>query len=84
MNIVAVVQARMTSKRLPGKVLADIEDKPLLRYVIDRLRKAKTLSRIIVATSTDVSDELVFTYCVHNGIECFRGPLDNVDRKSVV
>ncbi len=80
-NIIAIIQARMSSSRLPGKVLADIGGKPMLARVVDRTRRTKLVNAVVVATTTDASDDPVETYCRENQIACFRGdPFDVLDR----
>lgn len=74
----AIVQARMGAERLPGKVLMDVEGKPLLRYQIDRIMRSKMIDRIVVATSTRDSDDAIVAFCEKNGVECFRGPEEDV------
>ncbi len=59
LRIIAIVQARMASSRLPGKVLKDIAGKPMLLHVVERLRMARTPSTVVVATTTDPSDDAV-------------------------
>lgn len=76
--ILAIIQARMGSTRLPGKVLADICGKPMLGHVIDRVRKADSVDRIVVATSVDVADDAVADFCRQHGTECFRGSESDV------
>jgi len=60
----AVIQARMGSQRFPGKVLREINGKPLLLYLIERLGKSSVLSVIVIATSDDKSDEAVVDFCI--------------------
>lgn len=74
MLVAVVIQARMTSERLPGKVLASLAGKPVLGHVLDRLSRY----RAVVATSTDPSDDAVASFCADRGAECFRGPLEDV------
>ena len=81
MNVSAIIQARMSSRRLPGKVMRQVNGKPMLQYLLDRLKKSKRISKIIMATSTDRSDQEIFDYCQKNQIECFRGPLENVAKR---
>ncbi|MBZ0166270.1 MAG: NTP transferase domain-containing protein [Candidatus Omnitrophica bacterium] len=73
-----ILQARMNSQRLPGKVLKEVQGKPLLQYTIDRLRQSLHPLRIVVATSDETSDDPVAAYCRGNEIEVFRGELENV------
>jgi spore coat polysaccharide biosynthesis protein SpsF len=74
----AVVQARMTSSRLPGKVLADVVGEPMLSLQLGRLARAKQLGRIVVATSVDESDDPVAELADALGAEVCRGSLDDV------
>lgn len=84
MHIVAIIQARMSSSRLPGKVLLPVHGKPMLQYLVERLRHCKELNQIVLATSVEASDNPVERFCESIGIECIRGPLDNVaDRFSL-
>ena len=76
--ILAVLQARMSSTRLPGKVMADVAGAPMILRQIERLRRARRLDRIAVATSTDRSDDgLAAMLALHDVAVC-RGPLDDV------
>jgi spore coat polysaccharide biosynthesis protein SpsF len=77
-NVVVVVQARMSSTRLPGKVLLDVAGRPMLARVLDRARRARTLGRVGVATSTDASDDRLEAFCKGAGVPCCRGSLGDV------
>jgi spore coat polysaccharide biosynthesis protein SpsF len=80
-RVVAIIQARMGSTRLPGKVLADIVGQPMLPRVVERARRAKTVDEVAVATTTDPADEAVASMCAQRGYACFRGhPTDVLDR----
>ena len=80
-SVVAIIQARMGSSRLPGKVLMQIGDKPMLFHVVMRARKAQSVGRVVVATTSDPSDEPVVELCRDHGFPFFRGdPLDVLDR----
>lgn len=80
-KVIAIVQARMGSERLPGKVLADIQGKPMLIRVVDRAGSAKYLDDLLVATSTDPGDDAVEDQCIERRIRVFRGdPTDVLDR----
>lgn len=70
---VAIIQARMTSTRLPGKVLMDIGGAPALAYMVARVRRARRVPRIVVATTTNTSDDPVVALCQALGIETYRG-----------
>jgi spore coat polysaccharide biosynthesis protein SpsF len=78
MKVVAIIQARMSSSRLPGKVLMPLVNKPVLAHVIERLSYCKMVEKIVVATTNEDSDNLVSDYCADNGIDCYRGSLDDV------
>lgn len=71
-----ILQARMSSKRLPGKTLAPIGTKPLVWYVITRLQA--TGIPVVVSTSEDPSDDVLADYLKSHSIDFFRGSLDNV------
>ena len=77
-RILAVVQARMSSTRLPGKVLKPILGRPMLLHQLDRVRRATLLDRLVVATSTDDSDDHVVRMCRDSGYDCERGSLHDV------
>ena len=78
---VAIVQARMSSDRLPGKVLRELKGKPMLAWTLDRLYGAKLLDEVVVATSTDASDDVIEEFCIEYGAKCFRGSLHNVAKR---
>lgn len=78
MRVGAIVQARMTSARLPGKVLAPLAGRPALVWVLERLERAETLDAVLVATSDAGSDDPVAAFCAERGVACHRGPLDDV------
>jgi spore coat polysaccharide biosynthesis protein SpsF (cytidylyltransferase family) len=75
---VAIVQARMSSSRLPGKVLKEILGKTMLEHQLRRIQSCKAVDQIVLATSTDVSDDKIADLCAHKGFECYRGSLDDV------
>jgi spore coat polysaccharide biosynthesis protein SpsF len=78
MRVVAIIQGRMTSQRLPGKTLADIAGTPQLGHVVARAREAGVFKTVIVATSVDPTDDSIEAYCGAQNIPCFRGDLDDV------
>lgn len=73
MATVAIIQARMGSTRLPGKVLKIILEKPMLWHIVDRVSKAEGVDDVVVATSDLPADEKVRHFCSDNGITCFAG-----------
>ena len=77
-SLVALIQARMGSIRLPGKVLADVNGKPLISYMFERVKRCKVIDDIVLLTSTDNSDDTIEAYCNDRDIACFRGPVENV------
>lgn len=78
MNVVAIIQARMASSRLPGKVLAEIGGRSMLARVCGRVRLARLVDRIVVATTLEPEDEELLAEC--DGLEaaCFRGSAEDV------
>jgi spore coat polysaccharide biosynthesis protein SpsF len=78
MKTVAVIQARMTSSRLPGKVLMPLAGRPLLQHVVDRASRASRLDAVVVATTDRPSDDRVADFCRENGVGCFRGSENDV------
>lgn len=76
--ICAIIQARMGSTRLPGKVLCKIEDRPMLSYMLERVAAAKNVDKIVLATSVDSSDDPIAELCAESHVSCFRGDLDDV------
>jgi spore coat polysaccharide biosynthesis protein SpsF len=77
-HIAAVVQARMRSTRLPGKVLKEIVGQPLLWHILHRLRKSELIQTICVATTTDPADDPIAAYAESQGAIVVRGPEDDV------
>lgn len=77
-RVVAIIQARMSSSRLPGKVLLDIAGEPMLARVIARTSRATTVQQVLVATTTDASDGPVAARCDSMGISYTRGSLHDV------
>jgi len=77
-RVVASIEARMGSSRLPGKVLADIGGQPTLLRLVRRLQKCKSLDAIVVATSRSAGDDGLAAWCEQNEIACYRGSEDDV------
>ena len=81
MRVVGIVQGRMNSSRLPGKILKKIAGKPMLAQVVERARQARLIDAVAFATTTDPSDDPVEVYCRRQGIPVYRGSLlDVLDR----
>jgi spore coat polysaccharide biosynthesis protein SpsF len=78
MRVGAIIQARFSSQRLPGKVLRPLCGKPLLSHLVGRMRRCTVLDLICVATSSEPSDDAVAEFCAQTEIACHRGPLDDV------
>jgi spore coat polysaccharide biosynthesis protein SpsF len=74
----AILQARMTSTRLPGKILAPILGEPMVGRQLERIRRAQRLDDIVLATSTDPSDEPLVAWAEANEIKVSRGSLADV------
>lgn len=77
-KIIAAVQVRMGSSRLPGKVLREIAGKPLLGHLLDRLALSRRLDGVVVATSVRPENQAIADYCAARGTPCFRGDEDDV------
>jgi len=78
---VAIIQARMGSSRLPGKVLLDINGKPMLVHVVERTKQAQTIDQIIIATSSEREDDPIVELCLSKGYNFYRGSsFDLLDR----
>lgn len=77
-NIVCIVQARMTSKRLPNKVMLELAGKPALYHVFNQLSFCKNISKYVLATSIDKTDDILEYWAHLNKISIFRGNLNNV------
>ena len=73
MIVSAIIQARMNSKRLPGKIMMEIRNKPILEILIERVRQCKTLDRIIIATTEQKEDDVIEEFCIKKKINYVRG-----------
>ena len=78
MKVVIINQARMTSTRLPGKVLKQVLGKPLLEYQIERLKRVKLADQIVIATTTNYTDQPIIDLCDRLSIASYRGSEDDV------
>lgn len=77
-RVVSIIQARMASTRLPGKVLADIAGKPMLVRVVERARRAESPDEVVVATTRERQDDGLEDLCRNQGIPVFRGAAQDV------
>lgn len=73
-----IVQARLSSTRLPGKVLKDLCGRPMLAWTLARLGSATLATKVVVATSDQPDDDAVASFCTQQNVPCVRGPLDDV------
>ncbi|MCK5161164.1 MAG: NTP transferase domain-containing protein, partial [Candidatus Aureabacteria bacterium] len=78
MRTVAIIQARMGSSRLPGKVLMNLCGKPVLWHIVKRLKQCSNLNDIVVATSTTEADTAIVKFCKRYKIKFFRGSESDV------
>ena len=78
MKINIILQARMGSSRLPGKVLKKIKEKEMLLIMIERLKKCKNIDNIIICTTTNSEDDILANFCLIHGIKVYRGSENNV------
>lgn len=76
--ILAILQARMSSQRLPGKVLADVAGAPMIARQVERLRRARRIDRLVVATSDRPDDDPLAAVCADLALPVFRGSLEDV------
>ena len=77
-RVVAIIQARMSSTRLPGKVLLDLGGRPALERMLERVKRAATVNETVVATTVDSSDDPIVDLCKKIGVPVFRGSLPDV------
>ncbi|MEN0047251.1 MAG: hypothetical protein AAF806_09350 [Bacteroidota bacterium] len=77
----AVILARYSSRRLPGKALMGIEGKKVLEYIFERLLTVLDRSQLVLATSDEGSDDPIENFAIERGIKCFRGSLENVSER---
>jgi len=77
----AIIQARMSSSRLPGKVLMPILGKPMIIHQIERVKRSQIIDRVVVATSTDATDDVLVTLLEQHDIDVVRGPLHDVQSR---
>lgn len=73
MKTIIIVQSRMTSTRLPGKVLLPLAGEPMLVRLLERLRRVQRADGIVIATTTNASDDPIAALCAQQGVPCHRG-----------
>ena len=79
MNVVATIQARMGSRRFPGKVMKEILKKPLIQWQIERLKKSKFIKKIVVSTSKNSKDDGLYNFCKNKiKVDVYRGSENDV------
>lgn len=78
MKTVAILQARVSSSRLPGKVMLPLLGKPMIARQLERIRRATRIHELVLATSSDPGDDAIAELCEREGLPCFRGSLDDV------
>tara|TARA_B100001250_G_C19808350_1_gene794506 strand:- start:2078 stop:2812 length:735 start_codon:yes stop_codon:yes gene_type:complete len=78
MKIVATIEARMASSRLPGKVLMEVDGIPMLKYLIKRLKVVRSINEIVIATTINAADDALVEFAKKEGIQYYRGSEDDV------
>lgn len=78
MTVGIILLCRYESTRLPGKILMDIAGRPVIRHIVERIRRGAGTHPLVIATSSDPSDDPIANYCRQAGLECFRGSLFDV------
>ena len=78
MKTIAIIQARMGSKRLPGKVLLNLGDDLIIDHVFSRVKSSEKIDQVVIAITTNAQDDMLFKHCIENNYEVFRGPEDDV------
>ncbi len=82
-NTILIIQARMSSTRFPGKMLMRMNDIPLYKYVYKRCKQVRNIKNVVIATSTDVSDDPLAKSAIKNGCSIYRGSLQNVLKRYI-
>ncbi len=77
-TVSAIIQARMGSNRLPGKVVLDLAGEPMLARVVQRVQRAEELDEVVIATTTESADDILSALCADRDWPCFRGSQDDV------
>lgn len=82
-RVVASIEARMGASRLPGKVMCDVGEMPMLGFIVNRLSRAKSLHSVVVATTVNPADDPIVRWAESAGVACFRGSEDDVLQRVV-
>ncbi len=77
-NVLCLIQARIGSRRLPGKVVKNLIDKPVLEHIVERLRLSRMINEIVVTTGTDKRNDPIERLCQNIRVKCFRGSEEDV------
>lgn len=75
------IVCRYNSSRLRGKILKEIDGKPIIEHIINRFNNLLPLSQLVITTSVEATDDVIVDYCTKNGINYFRGSLENVAQR---
>lgn len=78
MTVLAIIQARMGSSRFPGKIMKELNGKPIIQHIVDFLKYSKTIDKIVIATTVLSEDDVVELFAKKIAIDCFRGDPNNV------
>lgn len=84
MSVLAILQARAASRRLPNKVLLEVAGRPMLQRQIERIQRARSVDELVVATTDDPSDDGIEALCGSIGVASVRGPVDDVLERFVL
>ncbi len=76
-----IIICRYSSTRLPGKILKEIAGKPIIEYILDRIKRVTTSEHIVIATSNEDSDLPIVNWCKTNNVEVYCGSLENVSKR---
>ena len=82
-NFLAIVTARMSSSRLPGKVMMEVNNTPLIKILVDRVKKSKLINDVVVSTTTNNKDDILVNYLKKKKIKFFRGSENNVTKRVI-
>ena len=78
MNFICIIQARIASSRLLGKIFLPGYKMPLLEHLVERVKKSKKLNKVVIATSKNLEDDIIYEFCKSKNISVFRGHPDNL------